>query len=92
MPKKTKKEKIRAEHRRQQTVVSVMSQVQPVAVSQVKPFSFQLQPLQKPTETVKIQTNTVELSIIKSDLARTLLLAFIAISVEVGIFLMQHRV
>jgi hypothetical protein len=73
MPKKTKRQKILAERRR------VVTQTESIPSSS---FSYQV------TETPIVSTSgdVTELAIIQHDLVRTIIFAFIAIAIEVGIY------
>jgi len=64
MPKKTKREKIMAEHRRE---------------------TFVFRAPQKDT-TTPLPADTEELKVIKHDLAWTIILAVVAIGIELGIY------
>jgi hypothetical protein len=91
MPKKTKRQKILARQRRH--VLSSLSTVTPSAqlpktddASQT--FSFQLSP--PPVKSVTTADDLEELTVIKRDLTKTLILAVIAVVIELGVYRMLH--
>jgi hypothetical protein len=72
MPKKTKKEKILAEQRRHSPLPSISQNA----------FAFRV--AQK--DTIQPQPNTEELTVIRHDLIRTIILALVAVGIELGIY------
>lgn len=75
MPKKTKKQKLRADNRH----ADVSS---PVAEMQQ---TFQFRP-NNPGNAMRLQDNTNDLAAIRVDLVRTITLAIFAVSLELGIY------
>lgn len=83
MPKKTKREKIIAEYRRKIQLTRASSSTSPSPV-----HSYTFQPLTANTtmhQTVPMG-ETTDLTTIRKDLIKTLLLAVAAISVEIGLY------
>src|SRR5258706_9533955 len=88
MPKKSKKEKIIAEQKRKLHVHLPLasSAITSGAEQQAPTFQFQLtkkQPTYPPAQTYSDQA---ELIAIKRDLTKTLVLAFIAVSIELALY------
>jgi hypothetical protein len=89
MPKKTKRQKILAQLRRhrQLTPSSVIPSVQNrESDPPVSPFHFQV--TQTPGKPVENVDDKEELIVIKKDLTKTLILALIAIVIELGLYRM----
>jgi hypothetical protein len=76
MPKKTRKEKLLAQKRR----MSSPTPISPI----VSPFQYQSTQSAKKQQTALVDTQ--ELKTIKTDLAKTIILAIVAISMEVGMY------
>ncbi len=92
MPKKTKKQKILAERRRKNItpLISYSLQTNKISEPTVQP-AFSFQPSQQIHHSQpQVETDTTELPVIKHDLMKTLILAFIAFSIEIGIYWQIH--
>ncbi len=90
MPKKTRREKILAEQRRkapspERSFPSVTAQN---AIQTPGTFSFQASPHLIPRHIEEPDTH--ELSVIQHDLTKTVILAAIAIFIELGAYMMLH--
>ncbi len=88
MPKKSRKEKIIADQKRKRpTSIPSTTSIATVSAAQ-QPPTFQFH-LTKKTDTgilPKIPSDNTELVAIKQDLVKTLLLAFIAVSIEFALY------
>lgn len=87
MPKKSKREKILADVRRRvrtERVLSVSPSVSPIH-EHAKTFRFTLSDKAKPQE-APLPVNTSELTAIKKDLTKTIVLATVAIAAEVALY------
>ena len=88
MPKKSKKEKIRADFRRKAYTEQVQTTHVPTVIKEEVAPIFKYE---GPTPKVKpAQTDTVELTAIKHDLYKTFSLAVIALATEVGIYFLRR--
>lgn len=76
MPKKTKRQKILADQRRQQTTISLETS---------SPVSFQFQSIPAKTKSPATE-NDSELIAVRADIMKTLFLAGIAIGVELIVY------
>jgi hypothetical protein len=87
MPKKTRKEKLLAQTRRHVAPSFVSQSATPVADTTVVSSSvFQFTAKTSKKTQQMIADDTTELAVIKTDLAKTLILAVLAIGVEIGIY------
>lgn len=88
MPKKSKREKIIAEQKRKRhTLTPVTPQVfMDSAVQQASIFKFQLNKKHIAPPVEKIYSDQTELTAIKHDLTKTLILAFVAVSIELALY------
>lgn len=82
MPKKTKREKIIAELRRHSTSPSHPLEHRDIAEPVRPAFAFQA----SAKNTASLQSNTEELTVIRHDLLRTIILALIAVGIELSIY------
>lgn len=87
MPKKTKREKIQAEKRRHLSYVASstpLSQNKPATI--VSPQTFTFQTSDTTPAYHDVASDRQELTIIRHDLLKTIILAIIAIGIELGIY------
>lgn len=90
MPKRTRKEKFLAERRRL-TATPVAAHADSSGSPSTTPAStFQFQAVQVKKARLSEAEDTAELSVITRDLGKTLILAVIAIAVEVFIYWLLH--
>jgi len=91
MPKKTKKQKILAQQRRHlQLTPSSISPSADVEQTNVSSVTFQYQPSQVLEKTIENPKDREDLTVIRKDLTKTLILAAIAIAVELVVHEVLH--
>jgi len=89
MPKKTKKQKILAEQRRH-TTLTLPSNTPSVHLPEanIPTPAFRFQVPQAPAKSIENIDDRKELAVIQKDLTKTLILALIAILIELGVYRM----
>jgi hypothetical protein len=91
MPKKTRREKLQAEKRRKSSVPSFVSKPGATEIpSAALSTTFQFQASDQKKARLAETENTAELTVITRDLGKTLILACIAIAVEIFIYWLLH--
>jgi hypothetical protein len=83
MPKKTKRQKILARQRRH-------IQLTPSSVTPTVSATFRFQESHAPVKPIETVDDREELDVIRKDLTKTLILAVIAVVIELGVHSMLH--
>jgi len=91
MPKKTRRQKILAQQRRHiQSTPSSVSPSSYVPQTNIPSVTFQFQPSHTPVKVIENSDDREELTVIKKDLTKTLILAMIAIAIELIVHGVLH--
>jgi len=85
MPKKTKKQKLLAELRRHSAIPPAPVAPPNELKQTTQPVTFRLQEVSTPMKRAQMISDSEELTIIKKDLMKTIVLAMVAITIELGV-------